>query len=174
MKTLKKFEAITDLICKILTAVSAIALGLLTIDVFAQVCMRYIFQTPIALSTELTQIFFPWTVCLAMIPIARNNENTALVLFYDKFTGIGKHIVFLFVNAVMLWFSVLMCISSYRLCTSLVTEILPLTRMSKALNYGSMFVGFVGVCVMIAFNVVEYILLNMVKISDDETKGEVK
>lgn len=59
MKTLKKFEAITDLICKILTAVSAIALGLLTIDVFAQVCMRYIFQTPIALSTELTQIFFP-------------------------------------------------------------------------------------------------------------------
>ena len=167
MKTLKKFEAITDLICKILTAVSAIALGLLTIDVFAQVCMRYIFQTPIALSTELTQIFFPWTVCLAMIPIARNNENTALVLFYDKFTGIGKHIVFL-------WFSVLMCISSYRLCASLVTEILPLTRMSKALNYGSMFVGFVGVCVMIAFNVVEYILLNMVKISDDETKGEVK
>ncbi|MGI5963756.1 MAG: TRAP transporter small permease [Lawsonibacter sp.] len=172
MKTLRSIERVVDVICNIMTGIGAIMMAALTLDVFVQVIFRYFLQMPIAVSTELTTIFFPWIVCMAMVVIARRNENTALVLFFDKFKGVARHIAVIFVDLVMIEFSVFMAMSAYSLSMSLANEILPLTGLSKAVNYGSMVVGFIGVTIMVGFNLIEYILVDIVKIG--EKGGEVK
>lgn len=162
MKILESIERVIDVLCKILEGLAGICMAFLTLDVFIQVIFRYFIKKPIAISTELTTIFFPWIVCLSMIVIARREGNTALVLFFDKFKGKAKHVVSLFVYFVMLAFSYLMTIASFRLSRSLAGEILPLTRISKAFTYGSMVVGFSGVTIVMVFLIIRYVLKNMI------------
>lgn len=43
-----------------------------------------------------------------------------------------------------------------------------LTGISKALVYGSMFVGFVGITIVVGFNLLKYIVFDMVKMGGVE------
>ena len=104
---------------------------------------------------------------MAMIVIARRQENTALVLFFDKFKGIFRHIAVIFVDVTMFFFSAVMAKSAFDLSLSLVDEYLALTHLSKAFTYGSMFVGFVGVCIMLAFNLLQYVMIEIVRIDKE-------
>lgn len=167
MKVLKAFEKGIDIFCRLMEIIGGILMAALTLDVFLNVIFRAI-NRPIIVSVELTTIFFPWIVCVAMIVIARRSENTALVLFFDKFKGIARHIAVFFINGVMFAFSAVMAKSAYELSASLANEFLSLTHLSKAFTYGSMVIGFVGVCFMLVFNVVEYVLLDIMKIDKKE------
>lgn len=69
---------------------------------------------------------------------------------------------------VMLYFSVFMAIASFKLSSSLSKEIMVLTGISKALVYGSMFVGFVGITIVVGFNLLKYIVFDMVKMGGVE------
>ena len=144
-----------------------ILMAALTLDVFLNAILRSL-NRPIIVSVELTTIFFPWIVCVAMIVLARRGENTALVLIFERFRGVAKHIAVLFVNAVMLAFSLIMVKSAFELSSSLQKEFLSLTHLSKAYTYGSMVVGFTGVSLMLIFNVVEYVLLHILKLEEKE------
>ncbi len=167
MKALQTVERAIDFICKIMTGLGAILMAALTLDVFLNVIFRAIGK-PIVVSVELTTIFFPWIVCVAMIVIARRQENTALVLFFEKFKGPFRHLAVAFINAVMFIFSFVMARSAYELSVSLIDEYLALTHISKAFTYGSMVVGFVGVCIMVAFNMFKYILVEIVKLEEGD------
>lgn len=171
MKTLYWIDKLIDRLCTILNGVAGLCMAALTVDVFIQVIFRHFLKMPIAISTELTTIFFPWITCLSMISIAKREENTALVLFYDKFRGVGKHFIFMFVHIVMLLFAYFMTIAAFRLSTSLASEILPLTRLSKAFTYGSMVIGFAGVAIVEVYLLIRYILINIVKIEKNK-EGE--
>lgn len=165
MKVLKAFEKGIDVFCRVMEVIGGILMAALTLDVFLNVIFRAI-NRPIIVSVELTTIFFPWIVCVSMIVIARRNENTALVLFFDKFKGLVKHIAVFFINGIMLAFSVIMAKSAFELSASLANEYLSLTHLSKAFTYGSMVIGFIGVSFMLIFNVVEYVLLDILKIDE--------
>jgi len=166
MKVILAIEKVIDFLCAIMTALGALLMAALTLDVFLNVIFRTIGK-PIVVSVELTNIFFPWIVCVAMIVIARRQENTALVLFFDKFKGPFRHIAVIFINCIMIWFSVVMAKSAYSLSISLVNELLALTHLSKAYVYGSMVVGFVGVAVMVSFNLLKYVAVEMLKIDKE-------
>ena len=159
MKVLSAIEKAVDFLCNIMTGIAALMMAALTLDVFLNVIFRTIGK-PIVVSVELTTIFFPWIVCMAMIVIARRQENTALVLFFDKFKGIVRHIAVIFINGTM-------AKSAFDLSLSLVDEYLALTHLSKAFTYGSMFIGFVGVCIMLAFNLLKYVMIEIVRIDKE-------
>ena len=166
MKVLSAIEKAVDFLCNIMTGIAALMMAALTLDVFLNVIFRTIGK-PIVVSVELTTIFFPWIVCMAMIVIARRQENTALVLFFDKFKGIVRHIAVIFINGTMFFFSAVMAKSAFDLSLSLVDEYLALTHLSKAFTYGSMFIGLVGVCIMLAFNLLKYVMIEIVRIDKE-------
>ena len=132
MKVLSAIEKAVDFLCNIMTGIAALMMAALTLDVFLNVIFRTIGK-PIVVSVELTTIFFPWIVCMAMIVIARRQENTALVLFFDKFKGIVRHIAVIFINGTMFFFSAVMAKSAFDLSLSLVDEYLALTHLSLSL-----------------------------------------
>lgn len=167
MKLLHKIDKAVDMFTNVLSGIAGIMMALLTGFVFAEVLCRYVFKSPIVITTEMTNILFPWIVALSSISIARDNGNTALVFIKEKFQGTACHIVEIIVHIIMLYFSVFMSVASFNLCVSLKNEILVLTRVSKVFTYGSMFIGFVGITIVVAYNMVKYILFNMVNIGGE-------
>ena len=73
----------------------------------------------------------------------------------------------IFINGTMFFFSAVMAKSAFDLSLSLVDEYLALTHLSKAFTYGSMFIGFVGVCIMLAFNLLKYVMIEIVRIDKE-------
>lgn len=167
MGTIRKIDKMVHVLTNVLSGIAGIMMGLLTGFVFAEVLCRYVFKSPIVITTEMTNILFPWIVSLSAISIARNNGNTALIFIKEKFTGTARHAVEIMVHAIMLYFSVFMAVSSFNLCKSLAKEILVLTGISKALVYGSMFVGFVGITIVVAFNLFKYVLFDICRLGGD-------
>lgn len=167
MEIIKKIDKAVYILTNILSGIAGIMMALLTTFVFAEVLCRYVFKSPIVITTEMTNILFPWIVSLSAISIARDNGNTALVFIKEKFRGTFRHVVEVAVHVVMLYFSVFMSYASFELSKSLSKEILVLTGISKALVYGSMFVGFVGITIVVAFNLIKYILIDICKMGGE-------
>ncbi len=168
MDIFKKIEKGIYVFTNTLGILAGLMMALLTGFVFAEVLCRYIFKSPIVITTEMTNILFPWIVSLSAISIAKDNGNTALVFIKEKFRGTFRHIAEIAVHMVMLYFSVFMAIASFKLSSSLSKEIMVLTGISKALVYGSMFVGFVGITIVVGFNLLKNIVFDMVKMGGVE------
>ncbi len=167
MENFKKIDRGIYVITNALGIIAGIMMALLTGFVFTEVLFRYVFKSPIVITTEMTNILFPWIVSLSAISIAKDNGNTALVFIKEKFKGIFRHVAEISVHMVMLYFSVFMAIASFNLSSSLSREIMVLTGISKALVYGSMFVGFVEIAVVVGFNLLKYIIFDMAKIGGE-------
>lgn len=163
MEIFKKIDRGIYVFTNALGIVAGIMMALLTGFVFAEVLCRYVFKSPIVVTTEMTNILFPWIVSLSAISIAKDNGNTALVFIKEKFRGTFRHVAEIAVHMVMLYFSVFMAVASFNLSSSLSKEIMVLTGISKALMYGSMFVGFVGITIVVGFNLFKYIIFDMAK-----------
>jgi|GEM_PF-2383700 len=161
----EKTDKVVLVLTNVLSGIAGIMMALLTMFVFAEVLCRYVFKAPIVITSEMTSILFPWIVMLSAISIAKNEQNTALVLFRNKFRGIYKHVVEIAIYLITLYFSTFMTIASFNLCMSLRREILALTRVSKAFTYGSMVIGFTGISLVVAYNMIKYI---MIEINKDE------
>lgn len=164
MKIFKIIDKGVNSLANVLSTIAGIMMALLTAFVFAEVVSRYVLKTPIIITTEMTNILFPWIVALSAITIAKDNGNTALVFIKEKFTGITRHVIEIIVHLIMLNFSVAMAIASYSLSYSLRNEILALTRISKVFTYGSMFICFVGIAIVVGYNLIKYILFDIIKV----------
>ncbi|MCI9161909.1 MAG: TRAP transporter small permease [Lachnospiraceae bacterium] len=167
MEIFKKIDRGIYVFTNALGIVAGIMMALLTGFVFAEVLCRYVFKSPIVVTTEMTNILFPWIVSLSAISIAKDNGNTALVFIKEKFRGTFRHVAEIAVHMVMLYFSVFMAVASFNLSSSLSKEIMVLTGISKALVYGSMFVGFVGITIVVGFNLFKYIIFDMAKMGGE-------
>ena len=167
MEIFKKIDRGIYVFTNAVGIVAGIMMALLTGFVFAEVLCRYVFKSPIVVTTEMTNILFPWIVSLSAISIAKDNGNTALVFIKEKFRGTFRHVAEIAVHMVMLYFSVFMAVASFNLSSSLSKEIMVLTGISKALVYGSMFVGFVGITIVVGFNLFKYIIFDMAKMGGE-------
>ena len=167
MGAIKKMDKVVHILSNVLSGIAGIMMALLTAFVFAEVLCRYVFKSPIVITNEMTNILFPWIVSLSAISIARDNGNTALIFIKEKFKGTLRHVVEIAVHVIMLYFSVFMAVASFNLCRSLAKEILVLTGISKALVYGSMFVGFVGITLVVGFNLLKYVMFDICKLGGE-------
>lgn len=167
MGVIKKIDKVVHILSNVLSGIAGIMMALLTAFVFAEVLCRYVFKSPIVITNEMTNILFPWIVSLSAISIARDNGNTALIFIKEKFKGTLRHAVEIAVHVIMLYFSVFMAVASFNLCKSLAKEILVLTGISKALVYGSMFVGFAGITLVVGFNLLKYVMFDICKLGGE-------
>ncbi|MDR1832211.1 MAG: TRAP transporter small permease subunit [Fusobacteriaceae bacterium] len=165
---MKKLEKTIYLITDVLSGIAGIMMAVLTGFVFMEVLCRYVFKRPIVITSEMTNLLFPWIVALSAIAIAKSNGNTALVFIKERFKGTTRHVIEILVHMVMLYFSVSMIIASFSLSLSLRNEILVLTGISKMFTYGSMVVGFSGVALVVSYNLIKYILFDILKTGGEE------
>jgi TRAP-type C4-dicarboxylate transport system permease small subunit len=151
---------------KVIGIFSGVLLGALTVVVFGEIVLREAFSAPFAPANELTLIMFPWLSFLAAINITKNDEHISLVFIKDNLPPKLKRVVNIFIRICMLAFSVMMTIGSFTMNITLVDQRMPVLGISKVALYGSVFVSFLGITAVLAYQVIDLILRK------DDTRGD--
>ncbi|MGX8792587.1 TRAP transporter small permease [Oceanobacillus sp. M60] len=155
---ISKLKPIIDGIFKILLGASNILLVILTLLVAFEVLSRALFNTSLIFVTPLTGVVFPWMVFLAIVGANRNNEHISVNFLLNKLPSKTKKGVKLINKLVMLFFSVLMLFSSYRLSNDVANIMEPIINVSRFWLYFSMVVSFAGSSLVIIAQIVQIIL----------------
>lgn len=144
---------------KVINIISAMLVAFLTIVVGTEVISRYFFGLPIAITTELTNITFPWIVALAATTITLNDENISLLFIKEKFKGRRRFILETILQILSIIFCLFMVKSSFDLNMTLSTQRMALLGFSKVVLYSS---------VLLSFSIMSIIMIYKLAISIKE------
>lgn len=154
----RSVKDIIDIIAKIIVIISSTLMVGLTVVVFFNVIARYFFSVPIAFTYELVELLFPWIVFLTVINVTLDNENID-IQFFVKLTPKPMQIVAAYITKlIMLFFSVYITYSSYRLADAVQNHTMPLLGISKSWLYWSVTISFIGVSLVIIYQIVLLII----------------
>lgn len=147
------FERIIEKTTNIIGIISGVLLGALTVVVFGEIVLREVFGKPFPPTNELTLILFPWLAFLAAINITKNEENISLTFFKDSLPTLIRNKVIILIRVSMLIFSVIMTVGSFKISRELSKQILPVLGVSKVFLYGSVFVSFLGISIVLVYQI---------------------
>jgi TRAP-type C4-dicarboxylate transport system permease small subunit len=84
--------ALTDRIMQLLHGLIALCLALMVVLVFGNVALRYLFNTGILVSEELSRMLFVWLVFLGAIIAMRENAHLGVDILVKRLPPLGKKI----------------------------------------------------------------------------------
>ena len=97
-----KDKNILDQILKVVSVVLFIAMVLLTTY---QVIARYIFKSPSSISEVLTRYAFVWLIIVSATYVFGQRDHIAITFLRDKFKGMGRKIIDVAIECVIIIFS---------------------------------------------------------------------
>ncbi len=97
-----KAKNILDQILKVVSVVLFIAMVLLTTY---QVIARYIFKSPSSISEVLTRYAFVWLIIVSATYVFGQRDHIAITFLRDKFKGMGRKIIDVAIECVIIIFS---------------------------------------------------------------------
>lgn len=161
---IKKLQKFTS---EIVERVLAVILSAMLILTFVQVTLRYVFNSPIAWSEEVTLVMLIWYGFLAMALGVKDDSHMSLEFFYVTFSEKGKKVLDLIRHILMLVFSILMTSYAVKLTRTSITKYLPASNISRSILYIAMLIS--GVLMVI------YTLVHLINIyTDPKESGGTK
>ncbi|MFD2131816.1 TRAP transporter small permease [Pseudogracilibacillus auburnensis] len=151
---IRGIKDIFDLLAKMIIIFTSSLMVLLTAVVFFNVIIRYFFSIPIAFTYEMVELLFPWIVFLAIINVTLHNENIDIQFFVKLLPKSFQLFSAYFTKIVMLFFSVYITKSSFSLASTVQNHTMPILGISKSWLYWSVSVSFVGVSLVIIYQIV--------------------
>lgn len=97
-----KAKNILDQILKVVSVVLFIAMVFLTTY---QVIARYIFKSPSSISEVLTRYAFVWLIIVSATYVFGQRDHIAITFLRDKFKGMGRKIIDVAIECVIIIFS---------------------------------------------------------------------
>ncbi len=167
MNSIKNFF---DLLAKIIIVFTSVLMVLLTAVIFFNIVVRYFFSIPIAFTYEMAELLFPWIVFLAIINVTLDNENIDIQFFVRLFPKPFQVVSAYFTKLVMLFFSIYITLSSFKLATTVKNHTMPILGLSKSWLYWSVTFSFAGVTLVIIYQVV----LMIIGKDESEEGGEIR
>src|SRR5699024_8394562 len=168
MGQIRSVKDVIDMIAKLIVILSSTLMVVLTLVVFFNVIARYFFNVPIAFTYELVELLFPWIVFLTVINVTYDSENID-IQFFVKLTPKPIQVVSAYVTKlIMLFFSIYITYSSYKLADAVGNHTMPLLKISKSWLYWSVTVSFIGVTLVIIYQIILLILRKEIAIEESE------
>jgi len=168
MGQIRSVKDVIDMIAKLIVILSSTLMVVLTLVVFFNVIARYFFNVPIAFTYELVELLFPWIVFLTVINVTYDSENID-IQFFVKLTPKPIQVVSAYVTKlIMLFFSIYITYSSYKLADAVGNHTMPLLKISKSWLYWSVTVSFIGVSLVIIYQIILLILRKEIAIEESE------
>lgn len=99
---MNKAKNILDQILKVVSVVLFIAMVLLTTY---QVIARYVFKSPSSISEVLTRYAFVWLIIVSATYVFGQRDHIAITFLRDKFKGVGRKIIDVAIECVIIIFS---------------------------------------------------------------------
>jgi TRAP-type C4-dicarboxylate transport system permease small subunit len=100
--------------CRLIDALIALALAIMVVLVFGNVVLRYVFNSGIAISEELSRWLFVWMVFLGAIVGLREHAHLGMDSLVKALSPAGRKACYAASHALMLYASVLLTIGSWK------------------------------------------------------------
>lgn len=84
---MNSLQAIRQLVDKVIELICIAFVGIMTVLVTWQVITRYFFQSPSAITEQLSKYMFVWLVLLASAYVFGKREHMSIEFIREKFTG---------------------------------------------------------------------------------------
>lgn len=130
-----------------LNGVMAISLALMAILVFGNVVLRYLFNSGITWSEEMSRFLFVWLTFLGAIGALKDNEHLGVDMFVKKLSPLMKKVVFVVINGLILYVLWLVLDGSWKMTLINIDSKAPATGLPLGYVYG---IGiFMSICMAI-------------------------
>nr|TXF85648.1 TRAP transporter small permease [Alkalicoccus halolimnae] len=133
--------------------VSSFLLAVLTVVVFSEVLSRYVFQTPLVFSNEMTQLLFPWMIFVAAIAVTHDDAHLSVSYFRDRLPYFMQKGLYMFSKVVMLIFSVFMIVSSMQFVGNVSGQVMPVLRISSGWLASSVVFSFIFISLVLIYQI---------------------
>jgi TRAP-type C4-dicarboxylate transport system permease small subunit len=128
---------IIDLYCQALKFVIALCLAAMVVLVFGNVTLRYVFNSGIAQSEELSRWLLVWLTFLGAIVAVREHAHLGVDTLVKRFSPFGRKLCFVASYLLMLWANWLLVQGSWKQAVITYGDAAPATQLSVGLFYYS-------------------------------------
>ena len=94
---------VIDFFCRAVSVLMAVALMIMVALVFGNVVLRYIFNSSITVSEELSRWLFVWITFMGAVVALREHAHLGTDVLVSRLPPIGKKVCFAIANLVMLY-----------------------------------------------------------------------
>jgi TRAP-type C4-dicarboxylate transport system permease small subunit len=148
------FSKFLNQVINIVALLSGAFLLILVSIVCLEIIVRFLFDFPIVYTTELTQLFFPWMIFLGAVAVTHRKGHIKINFFNKKLPVKIKSANGFFIQGIMLFFSILVCISSFEFSRRFSSQYMPVLRISMSWLYSSMVVSFGLISIILFYQVI--------------------
>ncbi len=160
-------ERLIDLYCRAIKAVIALCLAVMVVLVFGNVVLRYVFNSGIATSEELSRWLLVWLTFLGAIVALRQHAHLGVDTLVRALPPRGRLICFIASYLLMLYADWLLTLGSWKQAVLTFADTAPASGISVGLFFYSSGVIFgVSAAVILAYDVVRVL-------SGAATEGEL-
>ena len=148
----EQMKAIEKYLMHAMNGVIVVSLTLMVIMVFSNVVLRYVFNSGITVTEELSRFLFLWLIFVGAIVAMKEGTHLGVDTLVSRLPRTGKIACVLLSNALMLWVCYLFFVGSWRQTVVGLGTVKPATGISMAFHYGTGLVMSVGIAVIVIGN----------------------
>lgn len=130
-----KMQDIIERITTVINWILGVMLTLMLILTFIQVVLRYVFNSPLMWSEEVTLVMLVWYGYLIIAILVKEDNHISINFFYLKFNKNIRKILDVVKYVFMLAFSVLMLYFGFEMMVNASGKYLPASQLSRAMLY---------------------------------------
>lgn len=143
MQTIKKVTR------NFINIIIAISLTIIVILVLGNTFLRYVFNSGISGSVEITRYLFVWVVFLGSILALNDKKHIAVELPYNKLPHLIKMSIFVIGRLLMLFLLLILLLGGYKLTKLNLGSISPSMGIPQYWMYGSLIIVSLGMMLII-------------------------
>jgi TRAP-type transport system small permease protein len=145
---------IIDIYCRILKFVIAACLAVMVVLVFGNVVLRYVFNSGLTMSEELSRWLMVWLTFLGAIVALREHSHLGVDTLVRLLPASGKRICFILSYGLMLYADWLLLAGSWRQTIITAGDRAPATNLSVGLFYSAGIVFGVSAGIILIYDLV--------------------
>jgi TRAP-type transport system small permease protein len=145
---------ILDLYCRAIKFTIALCLAVMVVLVFGNVVLRYVFNSGITVSEELSRWLMVWLTFLGAIVALREHSHLGVDTLVRALPPLGKRICFVLSYTLMLYADWLLLSGSWKQVLITAGDRAPATNLSVGLFYGAGVVFGVSAGVILIYDLV--------------------
>ena len=126
-----------DRSCRVLNLTIALALAIMVVLVFGNVVLRYVFNSGIAVSEEMSRWLFVWITFLGGIAAIHENAHLGTDMLVSRLSANGKKVCYVAGHLIMLYVTWLCLKGSWQQTLLNADMSAPVTGLSMAMFYAS-------------------------------------
>jgi TRAP-type C4-dicarboxylate transport system permease small subunit len=146
-------KKVSDLLQNLLNILLALSLALMCVLVFGNVVLRYIFNSGITWSEEISRFLFVWMIFLGAIGALKDNEHLGIDMLVKRLPSAWKKTVYVLSNMLVLYILWLIFDGSRKLTLLNMDSKAPATGMPLSYLHAIGMIMSVGMALIVIFNI---------------------